>query len=100
MATLNMRTNENMDKVEEALKSKFTDVKAYQYNSGSIRIRVIDRRFKGKSNPERDAMVDPILDRLPVDIQRQITFLLLLAPSEAGGSLMNTEFDDPTPSRL
>src|SRR5665213_2559782 len=84
MATLNqnMRTNESTDIVIGALKAKFSDVEAYQYNSGSIRVRIVDRRFKGKSNPDRDALVDPILDQLPENVQRQITFLLLLAPSE------------------
>jgi hypothetical protein len=49
---------------------------------------------------ERERLVLPLIRQLPEDIQADITILLLLAPEEAGKSLMNLEFENPTPSRL
>jgi stress-induced morphogen len=90
--------------VEDLLRKEFTNVDAYRYNSASIRVRVIDPRFAGKSPEERDAMVEPFLDRLPEDIQADIMSLLTFAPGETEGSLRdrlaNLEFDDPSPSML
>jgi len=49
-------------RVEDALRQVFPNTDAYRYNSASIRVRVIDDRFKGKSIEERDAMVEPLLE--------------------------------------
>lgn len=58
------RTDETR-KVEETLKQGgFDQVDAYRYNSASIRVRVIDQKFEGKSLNERDEMIEPFLDRL------------------------------------
>lgn len=38
-------------------------------------------------------MVEPILYTLPEEVQMDIIFLLLLAPSEEDNSFMNTEFN-------
>jgi len=92
--------------VEDVLIPEFPGSEAYEYNSASIRVRVIDPRFVGKSIEERDAMVAPLLDRLPDDLQAQIMLLLTLTPEEAAPgvfhrrSLINLEFEDPSPSLL
>lgn len=98
-----MRTAESRA-VEEALRDDFQSVDAYRYNSASIRVRVVDPRFAGRSMEERDAMVEPYLDRLPEGIQADIMNLITVAPGELEGSigdrLANLEFEDPSPSIL
>ena len=100
MSTTSRLKNEQTELIEKTLKSGFPNVEAYRYNSVSIRIRVIDDRFKGKSKPERDDMVSPLLDKLPEDIQADITILLLLTDDELAQSLMNLEFEHPSRSSL
>lgn len=101
------RTDETRQ-VEDALQAAgFEQVDAYRYNSASIRVRVVDPRFEGLSTEERDAMVEPHIDRLPEQTQADIIYLLTIAPSEREGTagklknaLMNAEFEDPSPSML
>ena len=85
----------------------FQQVDAYRYNSASIRVRVIDARFAGRSRADRDALVEPHIERLPESTQADIINLFMFAPSEVEGDskslkqwLLNTEFDDPSPSML
>jgi stress-induced morphogen len=99
-----MRTGESR-KVEEVLGEQFQQVDAYRYNSASIRVRVVDPKFEGKSIEDRESLVEPLLNRLPENIQADIINLLTLAPSEIRDqlnrhSLVNLEFDDPSPSML
>jgi len=101
------RTDETR-KVEEALKKAgFDQVDAYRYNSASIRVRVIDRRFEGMPREQRDGMVEPHLEQLPERTQADIVTLFTFAPSELQQTpktlrefMLNTEFDDPSPSML
>jgi len=100
------RTSETR-KVEELLTQHFERVDSYRYNSASIRVRVIDSRFEGARRDHRDAMVERYLDELPEETQRDIVTLLTFAPSELEQTptsskvfMLNTEFDDPTPSVL
>lgn len=102
-----MRTEETRQ-VEEALRNAgFDQVDAYRYNSASIRVRVIDRRFEGLSAEERDALVEPHLEHLPERTQADIMNLFTFAPSELSQPkknlkefMMNIEFDDPSRSIL
>jgi hypothetical protein len=101
------RTDETRQ-VEEVLRSAgFEKVDAYRYNSASIRVRVIDSRFEGLPPEKRDAMVEPHLEQLPERTQADIIDLFTFAPSELEQTpktfrefLLNTEFDDPSPSML
>jgi hypothetical protein len=94
--------------VEDVLKKAgFEKVDAYRYNSASIRVRVIDPRFEGLTAERRDAMVEPHLEQLPERTQADIMNLFTFAPSDLQQTpktsrqfLLNTEFDDPSPSRL
>ncbi len=86
---------------------RFETVDAYRYNPASIRVRVIDKRFEGKSMEKRDAMVEPHLKKLPERTPADIISLFTLALSELQrtpqtlrGFLMNTEFEYPSPSML
>jgi hypothetical protein len=98
-----MRTDESRQ-VEELLRKGFPNADAYRYNSASIRVRVIDPRFEGLDIDERDAMVEPLLKQLPEETQADIMTLITLSPSEAANptklSLVNLEFEDPSPSML
>lgn len=95
---------EQTDEVEALLRKEFPGTDAYRYNSASIRVRVIDKRFEGKSDQERDSMVEPFLERLPIEIQADIMNLLTLAPGEEKAplrkSLANLEFEEPSPTSL
>jgi hypothetical protein len=98
-----MRT-EDSETVEGVLRTDFPHTDAYRYNSASIRVRVVDPRFEGKSPEERDAMIEPLLNRLPESIQADIMNLLTIAPSELSTSarkqFANLEFEDPSRSLL
>jgi hypothetical protein len=94
--------------VEDALrKAGLERVDAYRYNSASIRVRVIDRRFEGLPREQRDGMVEPHLERLPERTQADIVTLFTFAPSELREApntlrefMLNAEFEDPSPSML
>lgn len=95
-------------RVEKALSDEgFENVAAYRYNSASIRVRVIDPRFEGRSSEKRAAFVEPVLKKLDPKTQADIISLFTFAPSEveAGSEstrayLQNLEFEDPSPSIL
>jgi hypothetical protein len=101
------RTPETRE-VERILKEAgFETVDAYRYNSASIRVRVIDRRFDGLPIEDRDAMVESFLESLPERTQADMVNLFTFAPLELQQTpktlrefLMNTEFEDPSPSML
>jgi hypothetical protein len=92
--------NEETDLIEKKLRSVFPNVEAYRYNIASIRVRIIDEHFRGKSKLERDDWVSPLLEGLPEETQNDITILLLLTPEELDHSLMNLEFENPSPSHF
>lgn len=102
-----MRTDETR-KIEDQFKNAgFQQADAYRYNSASIRVRVVDPRFKGVNTDDRDKIVEPILDQLPESTQSDIITLLLFSPDEIDHPnmksrfyLINLEFDDPSPSML
>jgi hypothetical protein len=95
-----MQTDETR-KVEAVLNNAgFQQVDAYRYNSASIRVRLIDPQFEGLSPEERDGIVEPHLHELDERTQADIMNLFTFAPSELLQSLLNAEFEDPSPSLL
>ena len=101
------RTPESQQIEDVLTKAGFEKAQAYRYNSASIRVRVIDPRFKGRSVEERDAMVEPYLKELPERTQADIINLLTVTPEEVDmpdisfrSYLLNAEFEDPGPSML
>jgi hypothetical protein len=101
------RTDETRQVEDVLRKAGFATVDAYRYNSASIRLRVIDSRFEGLPHDQRDAMVEPHLEQLPERTQADIMNLFTFAPSELQQTpktfrefLLNTEFEDPSPSML
>jgi stress-induced morphogen len=107
MATTTKKKGKEPAIIEKLLKEEFSDYpsahppEAYRYNIASIRIRVVSPRFEGKNESERYKMVAPLLKKnLSEDTWQDITILLLLTPDEVEDSLLNREFESPTPSRL
>ena len=102
-----MRTDESR-MVEEILRNAgFDRVDSYRYNSASLRIRITDNRFENVDWEKRDAIVEPFLEKLPEKTQSDIVNLVLLSPTELESPsesfreyMVNTEFDDPSPSML
>jgi hypothetical protein len=75
-------------------------IEAYRQNSVSVRVRVIDPVFKGRSRAQREEGLWAIRERLPEDVVAEISVLLLLTPDEAKKSFASFDFDDPIPSKL
>lgn len=107
MVDLEDKKTKETKRIEKLLLKQFPDhpgeypPMAYRYNSASIRVRLVSERFSGLKRGQRFDLVYPLLkDNLPEDALLDITILLLLAPDEVEDSLMNREFERPTPSRL
>src|SRR5271157_3388517 len=104
MAEWEEKKTKGTRKIESLFRTEFPQTDAYRFNSASIRVRVIDDRFEGKSIAEREAMVLPLLKKLPKKTRDDVLLLLTLAPSEQrtfnSQTLMNLEFEQPLPSRL
>ena len=90
--------------VEDVLREHFEQVDAYRYNSASIRVRIVDSRFKELSWEKQDELVEPILEQLDADTNADIMGLVLLYPGEVSdsfqASMNNMEFEHPSPSML
>jgi hypothetical protein len=76
------------------------EIEAYRQNSVSVRVRVIDPTFQGRSRSQREEELWAALDRLPEDVVAEISVLLLLTPEEAKSSFASMDFDNPIPSRI
>jgi hypothetical protein len=72
----------------------------YRRNPVSVRLRIIDPGFAGKSKLERSEHVWKYFDALPDMVVGDISVVLLLSPEEMKTSFANVEFDDPAPSML
>ncbi len=114
-ATWEEKQTEETRAVAEALRDAgFKRADAYRYNSASIRVRVIDSRFEGLPVEKRHDLVEPTLEKLPIETQGDIMSLYTFAPGEIHDPtrigkqipsawkqyLLNAEFEDPSPSIL
>lgn len=94
-----------IERIIEALQAYETDhpdaqIDIYRQNPVSVRVRIIDPVFAGKTKVERSKKVWLYLNSLPDDVQSDLSTLILLAPEETKMSFANFEFDDPIPSSL
>ena len=88
---------------EEKLRDAYPTAKvdAYCYNLSSIRVRIVDEQFRLMTQRERINSVSQKLQLcLPMDVRRDVIFLLVLAPGEEKDSMMNLEFEDPSDPQL
>jgi stress-induced morphogen len=76
------------------------EIEAYRQSPVSIRVRIIDPDFSGISRAERHEIIWHYLEKLPEDVQSQVSLLLPLTPEETTTSLANFEFENPIPSSL
>lgn len=73
----------------------------YRQNSGTVRVRVVDRRFAGmKRSARHDSVWNSLAQQVGDDVLQEIGVILPLAPDELGSSLMNLEFETPVSSDL
>ncbi len=99
------RPDAHLKEIVKALKDFEADhpqaeIEAYRQNSVSVRVRVIDPAFQGKSRAKREEQLWAALDQLPEDVAAEISVLLLLTPDEAKNSFASMDFDNPVPSQL
>jgi hypothetical protein len=103
MVTVLQQTDDAVDQVAAALSEfershEYAECTVYRYNPASIRVRIVDAVFHGRSKGERHDYAMRFLRKLSEDVLAQISILLCLEPGEA--SLLDLEFHDPTRSRL
>ena len=94
-----------MEKIESALQlyqdaNPDAQIDLYRHSSVSVRIRIVDRAFRGMTKPERHDKVWHYIEQLPEEAVSDISMLVLLTPKETKKSFANMEFDDPIPSQL
>ena len=94
-----------IERIIEALQAFESDhpnsqIDIYRQNSVSVRVRIIDPEFAGRSKIDRSKETWKYLDPLPEDVQSDISTLILLAPEETKMSIANIDFEDPIPSSL
>lgn len=76
------------------------EIEAYRQNSVSVRIRILNPEFTGKSRAQREEEVWAVLNQLSEETAAEISQLLLFTPDEAKQSFASFEFDEPIPSKL
>ena len=92
--------NDDVKIVESVLHTHFPTAECYRYHSLALRVRIIDEKFRGMSKVARSEIVEPMLEQLPLEIQEDLFFVLLLAPEEVATSEMNQEFENPRPTLI
>jgi hypothetical protein len=103
--TIRGKSDPNVDSMAEGLLAYERDhpdseIEIYRYNSISLRLRVKDPAFAGVDKFDRHEQVWKYLEKLPDEVQGDITMLVLLAPGEEADSLANFEFEKPSRSLL
>lgn len=89
------RTDQDVLLIRAALRSQFPTAEVKRENSISIRVRIVDSRFRRLSLGERDDLVMPLLKAVPQRVMDDITVLLLLTPEEKRHSISSEYFDHP-----
>lgn len=106
MATVRGITDAQVQALKDALDAYETEhpgaeASLYRHNPGSIRLRVIDRRFEGMTKSRRHAdLWDFLAARVNQDTLADVSQVLTLAPAELKMSFANSEFEDPISSKL
>ncbi len=73
-------------------------IDVYRQSPVSVRLRIIDPQFAGHGKPDRSDQVWHYLERMPEELQSDISTVLLLTPDETKSSFANFEFEDPVSS--
>jgi hypothetical protein len=88
------RRTKDTKRIEAVLGGEFEQVESFRTNGVSIRLRIVDTRFRKLSWVQREELVRPHLDQLPEGVVNDITVLLMYAPEELGKSDPNVEFEE------
>jgi len=89
--------------VETLLSKHFNRVEAYRFSAASIRLRIIDERFRGLRKSARLDMVERWLAKLPKETETDIIFIVPIAAGEEklpDFAQMNRDFEHPRKTRL
>ena len=95
--------DKDLKTVLDVLRAKYkkdhpnAQIDARRRNNVSIRVRIIDPEFAELDRVERDNKAWSYIEHLPEDVLSQITMLILITPQEEKTSLLNLEFEDPSP---
>jgi stress-induced morphogen len=90
-----------MESIAAALR-RYTDAhpaaeaEVFRYSPVSVRTRIIDPDFRGKSRAERHRIIWPLLYALDEDSLAELTMVLLITPEEREASMVNRDFEGPT----
>ena len=93
--------NAESELVENVLGKYFQKVDAYRLNSASIRVRIVDEQFKGKSDRRRNQLAEKRLKELPKEISDDIMVLITITPEEVEDTpdtihgCLNYDFENP-----
>ena len=98
MVKILQETDDAVSQVAEVLSEfgkshKHAESIVYRYNPASIRVRIVDPIFHGRSKGERHDYALGFLRSCPNDALAQVLILLCLEPGET--SLLDPEFQDP-----
>jgi stress-induced morphogen len=99
------KTDAVIDRIIEALRAYEVDhpnarIDLYRQNPVSVRVRIVDPDFAGRSKIDRSKEVWKYLNSLSDEIQSDLSALILLTTEETSKSIANLEFEDPIPSSL
>jgi len=99
------QSDSTIDCIKDALEQYQADhpqskIDLYRRNPVSVRVRIIDPEFEGRSKVERSDTVWKYLKSLTDECQSDISMIVLLTPAETQKSFSNLEFEDPIPSVL
>lgn len=83
-------------RLEKSFRARFPGTEVYESDPYSIRLRIVDERFRGLNQVERERLVWPLLMALPEPIQQDMSIVLLLAEEELATSTMNRVFENPS----
>jgi stress-induced morphogen len=105
MATITGNSDSRLDAVKSVLDdyehaNQGAVATLYRQNSVSIRVKIIDPAFDGLDKPARHKKIWQFLEKLPEDVQGDITMLVLIAPEEENKSFASMMFEQREPSRL
>jgi stress-induced morphogen len=99
------KTDEALDQVRDALEvyqqeHHSAEIALYRQNAVSIRIKVVDPDFDGIAKSARHSTIWEYIQKLPDEVQSDVSMLVLLTPREVKKSVANLEFEDPSPSLI
>src|SRR5262249_21971387 len=96
--SINIARGESDGVIERFIES----LRAYEADHPKARIDLYrhDPDFAGQTKVDRSKEVWKYLNRLPDEVQSDLSALILLAPEETKTSFANLEFEDPVPAGL